>query len=157
MGRQNVQGRSVTVQEAGQLWLTRGTARRLERATLEVYQQHLVYHINPFLGPVRLSQLNVPKVRAFEDRLRDERRSPAMVKRVLQSLGSIIADAQERGLVAHNVVRELKSRRRKGDGNRQKGKLKIGVDIPLPDEVKAILAHAMGRWHPLLVTAVSLA
>jgi hypothetical protein len=33
--------------------------------------------------------------------------SPDIVKRVVGDLGSIVADAQERGLVAQNVVRSL--------------------------------------------------
>ena len=37
---------------------------------------------------------------------------------------------------------------------RQKGKLKIGVDIPTPDEIKAIIANAKGRWRPLLIAAI---
>ena len=80
-----------------------------------------------------------------------------MVRKVLVSLGSILADAQEQGLAARNAVRELRRNRRKGKERhaetREKGKLKVGVDIPSPDEIRAILAHAKGRWRPLLVTA----
>ena len=58
---------------------------------------------------------------------------------------------------ARNAVRELRRNRRRGKERhaekREKGKLKVGVDIPSPDEIKAILAHAKGRWRPLLVTA----
>ena len=95
--------------------------------------------------------------RAFEDRLRADR-SPAMVRRVMGVLGSILADAQERGLVAQNVVRSLRgSRRRDKDRHadkRQKGKLKVGVEIPTPDEIRAIIAHLHGRRRPMLLTAI---
>ena len=57
---------SVTVREAGDLWLTRSKSDGLERATLMVYGQHVKYHINPLIGPVKLSQLSIPRVRAFE-------------------------------------------------------------------------------------------
>jgi integrase len=144
---------SITVQDAGDLWVARAKSDGLERATLQVYGQHLAFHIYPLIGNVKLSQLTTPKVRAFEDSLR-EGRSTTMVRRVLRTLGAIIADAQERGLVAHNVVKELKSRRRKKGEGRDKGKKKIGIDIPTPDEIKLILAHAKPRWRPLLVTAV---
>lgn len=119
-----------------------------------VYGQHVKYHINPLIGPVKLSQLTIPRVRAFEERLREEGRTPYLVRAVLRSLGAIIADAQERGLVAHNAVREMRSRRRKSSsGARQKGKLKIGIDIPSPGEIRAIVKHATPRWRPLFVTA----
>jgi integrase len=59
-------------------------------------------------------------------------------------------------VVAHNVVRELRSRRRRGKERqaerRERGKLQVGVDIPSPAEIKAILAAARGRWRPLLLT-----
>jgi integrase len=52
-------------------------------------------------------------VRQFKDQLR-VKRSPAMVRKVLGSLSSILADAQERGLVAQNVARGLRARRLRG-------------------------------------------
>jgi integrase len=145
---------SVTVQEAAELWLARAKADGLEAATLMVYGQHVKYRIVPFIGLVKLSQMSVPRVRAFEDRLREEDQTPYLVRSTLRTLGSIIADAQERGLVAHNAVREMRSRRRRSSsGARQKGKLKIGIDIPSPDEIRTILNHATSRWRPLLLTA----
>jgi integrase len=147
---------SITVIEAGRLWLESGEAAKLERATMVYYQHHLDLHIAPLIGNVRLAQLTVPMVRAFEDRLRLDR-SPAMVRKAIGSLGAILADAQERGLVAQNVVRSLRSSRRRGKDRRadkrQKGKLKISVDIPSPNEVRTILAKLSGRWRPMILTA----
>lgn len=150
--------KSVTVKEAGASWIKAAEAAALERATVDQYRQHLNQHIAPFIGATKLSELSAQAVRKFEDRLREEDRSPAMVRKVLTSLGSLLAGAQEQGLAARNAVRDLRRNRRRGkDGHserRQKGKLKVGVDIPEPAEVKAIVASAKGRWRPLLVTAV---
>jgi integrase len=80
-----------------------------------------------------------------------------MVRKVVGSLGSLLADAQEQGLAARNPVRDLRRNRRRGKERnaekRQKGKLKIGVDIPTPAEVKAIIGNVKGRWRPLLIVA----
>jgi integrase len=107
---------------------------------------------------MKLSEVSAQTVRKFEDKLRENGRSPAMVRKIIGSLGSLLADAQEQGLVARNAVRDLRRNRRRGrDQNaekRQKGKLKIGVDIPKPEEIKAIIANAKGRWRPLLITAI---
>jgi integrase len=143
----------TTVAEAGRTWVEDAT-HRLEAATVESYAQHLADHIIPYLGKLRLSQLSVPAVRTFMDRLRADGRSPAMVKRVVGDLGSILADAQGRGLVAQNVVRSLSRRRERQAERRNKRKLKVGVDIPSPAEIKAIVAHLQGRWRPLLLTAI---
>jgi integrase len=155
-GTHTAESRSGTVAEAGKLWLTSGEGAGLERATLAAYEQHLELHIVPLIGGVKLAQLTAPLVRTFEDRLRQDR-SPAMVRKVLRSLGAIVADAQERGLVAQNVVHGLRHRRRGRERRaerRQNGRLKIGVDIPTPDEIKAIVAHLDGPRRPLLLTAV---
>ena len=135
---------SISVAEAASLWLTTCENHGLERSTLTQYRQHVRLHIVPFLGRVKLSQLSAPLIREFEDKLRvgepapgeaeGAARSPAMVKKIRSSLGSLIADAQERGLVQRNVVRELRAGRRRGGerqvSRRQRGRLKVGVDIP---------------------------
>src|SRR5690606_12536680 len=124
-------------------WIQSAENAGLERTTLDQYRQHLRLHIEPFLGATKLPQLNVPTVRAFEDRLRQEGRSPAMVGKVIASLGSILADAQERGFAARNAVREMRGRRRRGKerqaDRRQKGKLRVGVDIPTPVEIAQVI------------------
>jgi integrase len=94
-------------------------------------------------------------VRDFTDRLRKDGRSPAMVRRVVGDLGSILADAQERGLVAQNVVRSMSHRKKRRDSERRhKPRLMIGVDIPSPVEIRSIVAHLSGRWRPILMTAI---
>jgi integrase len=102
--------RSITVAEAARLWLASAEAAGLERSTLEQYRRHVALHIAPLIGAAKLSQLTVPAARALEDRLRRDR-SPAMVRKILTSIGSLLSDAQERGLVAQNVVRGLRLRR----------------------------------------------
>lgn len=149
---------SVTVAQAGTFWIASAEQNGLERATIVNYRQHLRLHIVPFIGGIKLSALSVPSIRAFEDKLRAEGRSPALVRKVLVSLGSLLADAQERGLVGRNVVRDRRGRRPKGKERRQerrhKGKLKVGVDIPTRGEIKAIVEALAGRWRPVLLTAI---
>jgi integrase len=150
---------SIMVAEAARIWLDACEGRGLERATLAPYRQHVELHIIPLIGAVKLSQLSAPAVRAFEDALRKDR-SPAMVRKIRVSLSSILTEAVERGLVAQNVMRGLRHRRegkaaRTGGAARpHNGKLKIGVDIPSPDEVRAIIACLEGRWRPLFLTAI---
>jgi integrase len=154
-GVHTADSKSITVARAAELWLESREAAGLERATMAGYRQHADLHITPILGTLRLSQLTVPLVRGFEDRLRRDGRSPAMVRNVRRSLGGILSDAQERGLVAQNVVYSLRKNRRAGraDGN---GKLKVGIDIPAPAEMRAIVGGlgAAGRHRVLLLTAI---
>lgn len=148
---------SATVKVAGELWVKAVGRAGREQTTVDQYQQHLTLHIIPFLGTRRLNDISVPVLRAFEERLRDEGRSPTMVKKVVGSLGSLLADAQERGLTTRNVVRDMRGRRSGADHRAQKrakGRLRVGVDIPAPEEIKAIVTALAGRWRPLLLTAI---
>jgi len=147
---------TVTVKEAGTLWLASCSAAGLERATTDQYETHLRLHIEPMIGATKLSKITVPAVRAFQEEMREQGRSPAMIKRVTVSLGSILSDAQERGLVVRNAVHEMSKRRNGGTKaeKRQKARLRYGVDIPTMAEVRAILEAAEGRYRPFIVTAI---
>lgn len=159
---------SITVAAAADLWIKSSETRELERSTLAAYRQHVDLHIKPLIGRTKLSELTAPAVREFEDKLRrgdpapgEERgapRSPAMIRKILTSLSSILTDSFERGHVGRNVVRDMRSRRKRGverrADKRAKGKLKVGVDIPTRDEIKAIVAALESHWRPLLLTAV---
>ncbi|MCP3381259.1 site-specific integrase [Bradyrhizobium sp. CCGUVB4N] len=154
---------SVTVGEAGDRWLASCESIGLERTTIDAYRSHLDLHIKPFLGARKLSQLTVPMITDFERKLRDgteteKPRSAAMVKRVRADLGSLLANAQEEGLVARNVVREVRAKRRRGKERqaerRAKPKLRVGVDIPTPLEIRAIVGVLQGKWRPLFLTVI---
>jgi len=147
---------TITIEEAGKFWLKSGDAAGLERTSMDQRKQHLNLHIVPFAGAVKLTKVTAPWVRSFQDDLREKGRSAAMVKRVTVSLGSILADAQGRGLVVRNAVHELSKARSgtKASERRAKAKLRVGVDIPTNAEVKAIIDAATGRYRPLLVTMI---
>ena len=146
---------SATVREAGDLWLETSRRVGLEPTTIEGYASHLNLHIAPFIGKTKLSKLSAPYIRSFQDRLHSEGRSAPLINGVIGSLGAILADAQERGLIVRNAVRELRGRRRRGaQQDRHNGKLKVGVDIPTVPEVRALLAAAKGRTRVLLLVAV---
>lgn len=149
---------SATVRKAAEFWMKDGERQGLERSTLAQRRQHIELHITPFIGPTLLSKLSVPAARAFEDKLREAGRSPAMIRKVMTSLSSLMSDAMERGLASRNPVREMKAKRgagrEKAQDKRQKGKLKVGVDIPTREEMKAFVNALDGNWRPLLLTAV---
>jgi integrase len=145
----------TTVAEAGELWIAEAEADGLERSTVRQYRQHLDYHIKPLIGAVRLAELSTATVKDFRNQLIQEQRSRAMTKKVVASLGAILATAMESGKVAQNVVRVQTPRRRRERGldQRHKRRLEVGIDIPTKDEIRAMLAHSQGWFRPLIVTA----
>ena len=147
---------TITLAEAGKLWLKSGDSAGLERTTMDQRRQHLELHIKPLAGSVKLTKITAPWIRSFQDELREGGRSPAMVKRVTVSLGSILADSQARGLVVRNAVHELSKARSgtKSSEKRAKARLRVGTDIPTNQEIRAILDAATGRYRPLLITMI---
>lgn len=147
---------SLTVAEAGALWIEQGEIDGLERSTLMQYRQHLDYHIRPFVGATKLADLSPAAVQAFRNRLIAEGRSRVMAAKVVASLGALLAHALSIGKVGRNVVRDQsrQTRRHARLEKRHEKRLQVGVDIPTKDEIRAMLAHADGGWRPLIVTAI---
>jgi integrase len=161
---------SLTVREAGEQWIKackNGTPERpsLERATWEGYEQHLKHHILPYLGDLKLSRLTPETVRSFEAKLaqgtpppgadRARPRSRAMIKKIRSSLGALLAEAR----VPRNVVYEQRRPRSRAHvEQRHEDDLELGIDIPKPDEIRAIIKtledERWRRWRPLVLTAI---
>src|SRR5579883_1298555 len=133
--------RTPTVAEAGKAWIKICIANKLEPTTVDAYQNHLDFHICPYIGEHKLGALTVAIVRKWQDDLRAAGRSADMVRRCTGDLGALLAEALERGQVAQNVVRLLRPRKRTTE-KRAKRKLVVGVDIPLPSEIDSILGAA---------------
>jgi integrase len=148
---------SITVADAAQRWLDRCQRDGLEPATLRGYRSNVRYHIAEMLGGVRLAMLTVPLVSDFQARLIEGSRSRALTRKILGSLGALVAYAQIEGLVSHNVVADfMRSRGRTGERveERQRRKLRVGEDIPTPAELREILKlEYAGKWRPVLMTA----
>lgn len=118
--------KSITVEEAAEIWIEVSQLDGLERATIQQYRGHIDNHIVPALGRVKLSDLTVAGVEAFATDLRKAGASKAMVRKITASLGSLIAVAHKRGLASRNVVRDIGRKRTKGE-TRHKQKLRSGL------------------------------
>jgi integrase len=140
---------SITVADAGEEWLKYVELEGRERSTIEHYRNHITNHIAPRLGREKLAKLTTPRINAFRDDLLKDL-SRAQAKKILTSLKMLLGDAMRRGNVAQNVALSVKVAADK----RGKLKLKAGVDIPTPDEIKRIIDTATGRARPFLITAI---
>ena len=146
-----------TILDAGEQWIAVKARAGREQSTVAQYRQHLDQHIAPFIGGTKLTAFTAQSLSAFERKLFDNGRSLAMVRKVRVSLGSILARAQREGWVTRNVVRDMRGVGQDTDAKaekRQKGRLRVGEDIPTPTEIKAIVGALSGRWRPLLLTAI---
>ena len=155
MGRIHVaDADTVTIEEAGKYWLEASASSGLEPTTLAQYEQHLRLHIAPAIGRHRLNEVSIPFVRAFTDKLVADGKSKAMVRAVRVSLGALLSDAQERGLVMRNAVKDLgrKSSAKRVEA-RQKKRPEVGTDIPALDEIIAMIEAASGKQRAFLMTA----
>jgi integrase len=139
--------KSISVAEAAGDWIAHVELEGRERSTLAQYRQHIDLHIVPHMGNEKLAALTTPRINQFRDDLLS-RISRPLTRKVLISLRSILKGAQGRGDVAQNVALGVSV----GKDKRGKKKLRVGVDIPTPDEARLILAAAVGRQRPFLVT-----
>lgn len=136
---------SITVAEAGELWLHRVRANQRERTTVKQYGTHLRCHILPLIGAERLSRLSTPRIEAFVDELLRSI-SRALARKVLVSLKSMLREAQRRGLAAQNVADPVRID--------AAGRHRERAPIPNKSELKAMFDHVRPRWRTLLITAM---
>jgi integrase len=149
---------SINVREAAELWLTSARLNKLERATLQQYEQHAKFHILPLLGPTKLAALTTPTIQRFADKLltrekadgSGEMMSRSLARKILSSLKSILREAQRQGKVAKNPALPVSIRVSK----RGSQKLRAGRDFPDKAEINTIFKAASGRWRPLIVVAI---
>ena len=138
---------SITILEAGKLWLDRRRADDLEPTTLAAYDQHIRLHIKPLCGGLKLSQVTRPMAENLRDRLVAKVSKP-MAIRVLRTLTSIVSDAQSRGRVAQNVFQGVRVQRGKRD--------KAPITIPTKTELRAILRATTDHENRMAAALVTL-
>ena len=140
---------SITVAEAADLWTEAARQKGRERSTVKQYEEHVAHHISPLIGSEKLSRLTTPRCEKFKDDLLATR-TPALTRKILVSLKSLLSEAQRRGLVVQNAAKPVKIEIR----SRSKRKIDAGSGFPTKAEVTAMIKVAAGRWRPLLVAAV---
>jgi integrase len=159
---------SITVAEAGRMWVEQAESDGLENGTVRQYNQHLKWHIEPLLGRMKLADLSPADVHRFRSDLGKAHdfgenlkgRKPcsrAMIVKIMASLSSILSDMVAKNQVARNVVREAtgaSTKRQNRIRKREEKRLEVGIDIPTKSELRAILSAAQGKWRPIVVTAI---
>ncbi|MGA7326908.1 MAG: tyrosine-type recombinase/integrase [Rhodomicrobium sp.] len=142
---------SITIAEAGELWLQRCRTEGLETGTLKQYGEHLRLHILPFIGSVKLSKLSTPQIEQFKDTLLQSRSRP-LTRAILVSLKALLYDARRRGLAVQNPASGVKVTMPKRHEKQ--------IQIPSRDEIKNLIAKtaelwpATLPWRPLVLTAL---
>jgi integrase len=148
-GTHTAHSKSITVAEAAEDWIAFVQLEGRERSTIAQYRQHVKYHINPRIGREKLAKLTTPRINKFRDDLLANL-SRVQAKKVLTSIKALLKDAKRRGNVAQNVALDVSI----STDKRGKRKLKVGVDIPTPEEIKSIIHAAPDRHRALLLTLI---
>jgi integrase len=128
---------SITVSQAGDLWLRRAEVEKLEASTQRQYRQHLDLHIKPLIDTTKLSRLTKPAVEQFRDQLLATRSRP-LTRAILTSLKGVVKEAHRRGLVGHNPASDAEVRVSKRD--------RTTVAIPSKAELREMIAKSAELW-----------
>jgi integrase len=83
----------------------RMSAGRLRPSTVASYRSHVVGHLTPSVGRVKLGKLSPQHVRQLHADLRDKGLSPATIGRVHATLRKALSDAEADELVVRNVAK----------------------------------------------------
>jgi integrase len=102
---------ATTVAQAGEEWVEEAEIDGLERSTTESYRRQLRLHIVPYIGRLKLAELQPAHIQKLRNDLSKAGVSTAMIKRAVFSLGALLACAMSNNKVGRNVVRDATSTR----------------------------------------------
>jgi integrase len=145
------------VADAVQHWLDHSSAEGIDAMTLRTYAAVARHHVTPILGREKLAKLTRPAIERYRDELLSgkvpdgRKRSRVMARKALGALKAALKEAQRIGLVAQNVAAGVQVNANRSEA---KGRKEVGIDVPSPAEVRAMLEAVSPRWRPLVVTAI---
>ncbi len=167
---------SITVRQAGALWLEACKAESLEPDAIRGYAGHLRVHIYPAMAPknapagwdgqlgdLKLSKLTTPMCEVFKrlvleskaktntGKTTDRTISRKTAGHILASFKTMLNDAQTCGLISYNPALPIRIKIKERD----RAPLRIGEHIPDRADVAAIVSASTGMWRVLFKTDAS--
>jgi integrase len=139
---------SITLAKALALWLDRAAAEGLEHGTQVQYRQHKAHILALIDGATKLARISHAQCEQLRDDLL-KRHSRELARKVLVSFKAVLRDMRRRRLMAANPAAETTIK----PNRRHKAKLKVGVDVPTPAEVRAMLDAAGPQTKAMVALA----
>jgi integrase len=130
---------SITIEQAGEIWLAACEAKGLEASTVRQSRNHLKHPINPLIGATKLSRFTAPAAQDFVDTLLKERNLPT-VRKVTTSLKMMLSASVRRGKAAFNAATEVEV---PTAGRREKR-----AEFPTLQEIKTLLERVDDDLRP---------
>ena len=130
-GQHVPESKAPTVRAAATAWIEQGEVDGLESSTMRQRRLHVDRHIVPLLGAdTKLVRADLASFR--NDLLRSCSRP--MAKKIMVSFKAILKQAK----LAH-LAANIDPIEKRGQAQRRKKPLKVGIDIPTAPEVKAVI------------------
>ncbi len=138
----------VTVLQLGNRWLTEHVRVNLKPATAAAYRETLYQHVGPALGTTRLDDLNAQMIRALLGKKRAQGLGEETVSKIRRHTHSMLAFAQDAGLLAVNPAET--ARARGGHTARRRAR---GTQLS-PVQIKRFLEVCSPRWRAFFTVAL---
>jgi integrase len=139
---------SKSIREAADAWIGRAKAEGLERSTIEAYERERDHALALLDPETKLARITTARCEQLRDELLKAHSRP-MARKILKTFKSIMKDAKRRGMVAQNVAADTTI----GTAKRHKRRLEVGVDIPTPGDITALVGAASGKALALVCLA----
>jgi integrase len=136
---------TLSIREAGDAYLQAAITRGIRPETYREYERHLRLHINPAIGDVKLTKVSERQVYEIADAVALGR-STALTKAVLRTLSAVFKEAQKRGWVGRNIIKD-KDIRISGSGLRD-------AYFPTKREIVELIACTSDKHRVMFKTAV---
>lgn len=96
---------TLSVREAGDVYVQAAITRGTRPETYREYQRQILQHINPVIGDMKLTKVTERHICEIIDNV-SGCSSPAFAKAVLRTLSATFKEAQKRGWLGRNIIRD---------------------------------------------------
>lgn len=136
---------TLSVHEAGDAYVQAAITRGTRPETYREYQRHIRLHINPVIGDMKITKVTERHIFEIIDNVA-RCSSAALAKAVLRTLSAIFKEAQKRGWLGRNIIKD-KSIRVGGAGRKN-------AYFPTKAEITRLIECVEDQHRLMLKTAV---
>ena len=103
-----LKGNKITFEKYSELWLSEYAEKQMEKTSVESNEDFLKWYILPYIGHIKLGEIKPLDIKSVYGKLQDRGLSSSTVKRVSNTISSMLSCAVDWQLIKENPCKRVK-------------------------------------------------
>ena len=105
---EHLKGNKLTFEKYSELWLSEYAEKQMEKTSVESNEDFLKWYILPYIGHIKLGEIKPLDIKTVYGKLQDKGLSSSTVKRVSNTISSMLSCAVDWQLIKENPCKRVK-------------------------------------------------